>query len=238
MNRNFICELPKEVSKLLSTERVQGKSGKNFNVGHSTLNNLVVLNLLFREHQPEKTMEVGLLFGASALLFLSLHKEFGRSGIRQHLALDPFQDHCWDDVGLLEIEKAGLSDWFELRRTFSSIEMPRMLDSGERFGMIYVDGSHIFEDVFVDAYYGARLLEKGGIILFDDCSDKHVAKVIKFLRRNCAHALQEVNLSRYYPKGKARFRYRAGHFIGKCQLTAFRLIGHMDRAWNAPFLKF
>jgi hypothetical protein len=87
-------------------------------VGHSTLNNLVVINLLFREHQPEKTMEVGLLFGASALLFLSLHKEFGRSGIRQHLALDPFQDHCWDDVGLLEIEKAGLSDWFELRRTF------------------------------------------------------------------------------------------------------------------------
>jgi len=238
MNHKLNYELPKAVFRLLSSEMVQGKSGKCFKLGHSTLHNLLVINLLFREYKPRRTMEVGLLFGASALLLASSHKELGRSGKRQHLALDPFQERCWDDAGLLEIEKAGLSDWFELRRTFSSIEMPRMLDSGERFGMIYVDGSHIFEDVFVDAYYGARLLEMGGIILFDDCSDKHVAKVIKFLRRNCAHALQELNLSSYYPEGKARFRYRAGHFIGKCQLTAFRLIGHMDRAWNAPFLKF
>jgi predicted O-methyltransferase YrrM len=238
MNKNLICELPKEVSKLLSTERVQGKSGKDFKVGHSTLNNLRVLNLIFREHKPEKTMEVGLLFGASALLFSSLHNELGRSGIRQHIALDPYQDHCWDDVGLLEIEKAGLSDWFELRRSFSSIEMPRMVHAGERFGMIYVDGSHIFENVFIDAYYGSRLLEKDGIILFDDSSDKHVAKVIKFIRKNCAHALLEINLAHYYSQGKARLKYRAGRLIGKCQLTAFRLIGQIDRPWNAKFFEF
>jgi len=27
---------------------------------------------------------------------------------------------------------------------------------------MYVDGSHLFEDVFVDAYFGARLLTDGG----------------------------------------------------------------------------
>jgi hypothetical protein len=113
-----------------------------------------------------------------------------------------------------------------------------MLAAGERFGLIYVDGSHIFEDVFVDAYYGARLLEKDGIILFDDSADKHVAKVMKFLKTNCAHALQEVNLADYYPKGKLRLRYLVGRIIGKCQLTAFRLVGHMDRVWNAHLSNF
>ena len=42
------------------------------------------------------------------------------------------------------------------------------LDKGERFDMIYIDGSHEFDEVFVDAYYSYRLLSPGGIMLLDD----------------------------------------------------------------------
>ena len=65
-----------------------------------------------------------------------------------------------------------------------SIFQPRLLrlvEKGEQFGLVYVDGSHIFEDVFVDAYFGSRLLAEQGIIAFDDCRDLHVLKVIKFI---------------------------------------------------------
>ena len=34
--------------------------------------------------------------------------------------------------------------------------------------MIYVDGSHNFEHVFIDAYYSVQLLDMGGVVLFDD----------------------------------------------------------------------
>ena len=46
----------------------------------------------------------------------------------------------------------------------------RMAQDGRRFGLIYIDGSQEFDDFFVDAYLCARLLEPGGIMLFDDRS--------------------------------------------------------------------
>jgi hypothetical protein len=37
-----------------------------------------------------------------------------------------------------------------------------MLEAEARFGLAYIDGSHLFEDVFVDAYYVTRSVEQGG----------------------------------------------------------------------------
>ena len=238
MNNIKFNNFPSSLVRLLNSKTVTGKSGKIFNVGHSTLNNLFVINSLFNQGKPLRTMEIGFLFGASALLFCDAHKKIGRPGERQHIALDPFQEQCWDDAGTQAIENAGLMDWFELKRSYSSIEMPRMFALKNRFGMIYIDGSHIFEDVFIDAYYGVRLLDSGGIILFDDSSDNHVKKVIKFLRKNCAHALRELNLSPFYPSTKASFRHIAARLLGKSQLTAFQLIGNIERPWDVKFSNF
>ena len=104
------------------------------------------------------------------------------------MALDPFASTVWDDVGVLAVEAAGLSSYLDLRTEFSSQALPRMIDNGDRFDFIYVDGSHLFEDVFVDAYFGLRLLSENGIIAFDDSTDPHVAKVLRFIRRNAPGA--------------------------------------------------
>ena len=80
----------------------------------------------------------------------------------RHVAIDPFQPTVWDGVGIQSLERAGLSDLVEVMQEPSCRVLPRLLSSGRQFGIMYVDGSHLFEDVFVDAYFGARLLTDGG----------------------------------------------------------------------------
>jgi hypothetical protein len=51
---------------------------------------------------------------------------------------------------------------------FSTYELPKMLESGESFDLIYVDGSHTAWAVFVDLAFCAAMLKIGGLIVLDD----------------------------------------------------------------------
>lgn len=54
------------------------------------------------------------------------------------------------------------------RKGFSTYELPKMLEAGDRFDLIYVDGSHTAWAVFVDLCYCAAVLEVGGMMVMDD----------------------------------------------------------------------
>jgi hypothetical protein len=85
-----------------------------------------------------------------------------------------------------------------------------------------VDGSHIFENVFVDFFYSCRLLASNGLILFDDCTDKRARKVIHFIDKNYSSLMQRENLSAIVNKSIMR---RAANALGFRQLVAYRKIG-------------
>ena len=195
----------------------------------STENNLRLLGALLREYGCRSTLEVGLAFGASALLFTDHHRRLGHTA-KSHVAIDPYETTTWGGVGLAQIEDAGLGTYLDFRPDPSAIVLPRLFGEGRRFDLIYVDGSHIFEDVFVDAYYGARLLNEGGIIAFDDCATSSVRKVLGFLRSNLREALGEVDLAIY--RGND-WRYRVARWLGRTQMTAFRREGTVQRAYFA-----
>jgi hypothetical protein len=55
-----------------------------------------------------------------------------------------------------------------VRRGFSTYELPKMLERGERFDLIYVDGSHTAWAVFVDLAFCAAMLRVGGLMILDD----------------------------------------------------------------------
>lgn len=57
---------------------------------------------------------------------------------------------------------------FAIRKGFSTYELPKMLEAGDRFDLIYVDGSHTAWAVGVDLAYCAAMLEIGGLIILDD----------------------------------------------------------------------
>ena len=54
------------------------------------------------------------------------------------------------------------------RKGFSTYELPRMLEAGDKFDLIYIDGSHTALAVMIDLAYCASLLSVGGLMVMDD----------------------------------------------------------------------
>lgn len=204
--------------------------------GVSTLGNIRAIRELLLKERCSKTLEIGLAFGGSALTFLSTLKEISPNDYH-HAAIDPFQTKVWRGSSVKAISDEGFSDHFTLHEDFSSLVLPDLLRRGERFDLIYIDGSHLFEDVFLDFYYSTRLLKKGGVMLFDDCADQHVLKVIKFIRRNYSQFLEELNYSTVDDPKKPLYK-KIGNLLGIRQLCGFTKTNEPPREWNAPYVKF
>lgn len=217
-----------------------GRSGKRFEeIGAlSTQRNLWMLRSLQMELHPKRTLEIGLGFGGSCLVFTSTHRDLRGGAKKQHLALDPFQTSDWDDVGLITVERAGLTGFLDFRPRFSCQELPQLVEQKEKFDLVYVDGSHLFEDVFVDLYFVSRLLSDGGVVAFDDSTLPSVRKVLQFVRKNFRASFAELDLSSHRLDQGKPLKYRLARLLGKVQMTAFRRIGPPLHEWNAPFVDF
>jgi len=226
------------LEEMIRTQRTVGQSGRVFEQlgALSTVNNLEVLRALMLERRPARTLEVGLAYGGSALAITATHRELGHEPGRQHTVIDPFQKE-WDNAALAAIDRAGLAGYIDFRPQLSSIALGALAAEGASFGLIYVDGSHLFEDVFMDAYFGCRLLDQGGVILFDDCTIDHVAKVLGFVTANWSGWIAELDLSAYRDDGGS-LRYRAARSLGKIQLRAFTRTGTDTRPWDVALKDF
>src|SRR5918996_3216367 len=55
-----------------------------------------------RERRPERTLEVGLAWGGSALFICQAHRD---NGSGHHTAVDPHQARTYRSVGVLNIER-------------------------------------------------------------------------------------------------------------------------------------
>ena len=116
--------------------------------------------------------------------------------------------------------------------------LPQLVREGAQYDLIYIDGSHLFEEVMIDCYYCTRLLREGGVMALDDSTTDQVAKAVAFLRTNQLHCLAEVDLSPHRPDGTS-FKYRAAKLLNKTQLTAFERRGNPDRqAWDIALNPF
>lgn len=222
---------------MVRSGQVTGRSGRVIGLGAlSTVNNMEVLRNFMLRHRPSRTLEVGLCFAGSALTIAASHRDLGHSPQHQHTTIDPYQPSLADNAGLDAIERAGLSGFIDFQPLPSSIALASLLAAGHNFGLIYVDGSHKFEDVFVDAYFSSRLLAVGGVMMFDDSTDPQVAKALSYL---CAHYrgwIDEFDLSSYRADGGS-LRYRVGRQLGKVQLRAFRCLGEDTRP-SKPLRRF
>jgi len=138
----------------------------------------------------------------------------------------------------MHLEQTGLREYVTLIEEYSCLALPNLLKDKKQFDFIYVDGSHLFEDVIVDFFYSSRILSENGIILFDDSTDQHVRKVIQFIKKNMSKHFQQIDLSNYGLNPEKKLRYSLAQRLGKTQATAFRKIGTGLRDWNARFVKF
>mmetsp|Transcript_49857 Transcript_49857/g.128290 ORF Transcript_49857/g.128290 Transcript_49857/m.128290 type:complete len:481 (-) Transcript_49857:482-1924(-) len=65
-----------------------------------------LLKRLLQETNARRTIEVGLAYGTSALLFAAYHVEEKRGGA--HIVIDPLQREMWKGIGLLNLRLAGV----------------------------------------------------------------------------------------------------------------------------------
>jgi SAM-dependent methyltransferase len=57
---------------------------------------------------------------------------------------------------------------FNINRGFSQNILPDLVQQDKKYDFIYIDASHRADDTFVDAYYAHKMLNPGGLIIFDD----------------------------------------------------------------------
>ena len=62
----------------------------------------------------------------------------------------------------------------------SQIVLPRLLAEGRELDLVFLDGNHRFEAVFVDLFYSGRLLSDGGIVFVDDTQLPGVRRAVDF----------------------------------------------------------
>lgn len=134
--------------------------------------------------QPVRLLEIGSWIGASALTFAFSMREFRISG--EILCVDPWLPY-FDKTDVAQgtvyeiMNKLGSTDaayqLFLHNISFSPIKIEHQrgvsadvlptLDSGS-FDVIYIDGSHYYDDVAFDLKESDRLLKVGGILCGDD----------------------------------------------------------------------
>lgn len=83
------------------------------------------------------------------------------------MIIDAYQ-HLFHDAGVEAIAAAGLADRCTLLRERSPIALPRLVTGGVSADAAFVDGSHIFHNVFVDLYFLRELVRPGELIILDE----------------------------------------------------------------------
>ncbi len=131
-----------------------------------------------RSRRPQRTIEIGLAYGVSAL-FICQALSDNQQGT--HIAIDPRERDRWENLGLEQLAEAGLTDLMTFYEAPSHVQLPQLLHEGVQVDFAFVDGNHRFDYVFLDSFYLDRLLSVGGVIAFDDVWLPSVRKVIRFM---------------------------------------------------------
>jgi len=142
------------------------------------------------EHSGAKSaLEIGLAYGASAL---SIGEALGMaSDDAHHTIIDAFQDQ-YSNVGWNILCDAGLEHQTTLIGEKSQTALPRLLLDGYRTSFAFIDGSHIFHNVFLDLVFVDQIVEGGGLVVLDDCQYPSVSKAVRYFILNRGWVLLDV----------------------------------------------
>ena len=144
----------------------------------------VLRDLLIAEN-VRVVIEIGLAYGSSALAIgEALLSQGARAPLgTRHVIIDPHQK-LFGDSGWEAIISAGLGDVSTLLSERSQLALPRLVTEGFVSDAAFVDGSHIFHNVFVDLVYLSELVKPGGLIILDDCQWPSVATAVRYFEVN------------------------------------------------------
>lgn len=144
----------------------------------AVLFNLVLGNRL------DRTLEIGMAYGLSSLFLCQAHQDKGGGG---HVAVDPCQRAEFLSIGLTNVREAGLEPRLRFMDDPDYLALPALLREGKGYGLVFIDGLHMFDYTMLDFFYADRLLDAQGFLVFDDGLLPGVARAIEYVRSNRAY---------------------------------------------------
>ena len=148
-----------------------------------------LLQELVQQLKPKVSLEVGLACGVSAMFICDGLEQAGGG---RHIVIDPnqegdFSNRGWGRIGLLNLERAGHGDKIEFFNQPSHRALPQIEAQGRRIQFAFIDGWHTFDYVLVDFFYIDKMLDVGGVVVFDDVNWPAIRDVCRFVAKNCSY---------------------------------------------------
>lgn len=167
------------IETLLSSRTVYDEKGEAFPLHSNTsLAQCAFLQSLIRRCDASTCIEIGLAYGISSLAICEAIQTKDRGLL---ISIDPHQGAAWRDIGRLNLARAGFADKVEFYDRPSFEALPKLWSEGVRVGFAYVDSVKVFDMLLIDAFYLTRMLDIGGIIVFDDCDWPGVRMLVRYL---------------------------------------------------------
>ena len=119
---------------------------------------------------PRRVLEIGTRTGISLSMLLAGY--FDLSKLERVVTVDPYLDG-YSNPGIVQmnLKHLGLfSDKIQIVKGRSQDVMFRLVQEGHKFDYILIDGDHSVEGAKQDLTFAFELLDKGGVIVFDDIS--------------------------------------------------------------------
>lgn len=179
-----------------------------------------------RESGGRRILEIGCAYGISSLYIC---EALAAAAPASYHVIDAFQSTQWHGVGRAYLDSAAAGWAVTFHETLSELCLPRMLEQGLAFDFAYVDGWHTFDQVMLEFYYINRMLEVGGVVVFDDVHLPSQQKVLAFIQTYPAYT----SLALPAPlRNSLRAKVRRAAGVPPIRLHAFRKTAADTRDWD------
>ena len=175
------------LEKILKSGCVNSPDGKVIKL-HSNISKEegVFLMKIIDELKPKVTLEVGLAYGISALFICQALEKYRNV---RHIIMDPSQNKIWGGIGLYNLREAGYQEIIDFHEQPSQLFLPQLENNGVKIDFAFIDGWHTFDHTLVDFFYIDKLLNVGGVVVFDDSTWPSVSKVIRYVLKNRSYTV-------------------------------------------------
>jgi predicted O-methyltransferase YrrM len=139
------------------------------------------------ETHAKNTLEVGLAFGTSGLVFAEYHQRAKNIGVC-HTAIDPNQfgsgEGHWEGIGVQNLKRVGFirgRNWRLVEK--SSVDALPDLAKKLKVDVALIDGYHLFDYTLLDVFYCLKMLRVGGVLIVDDKKMRAIKAVAQYVMR-------------------------------------------------------
>jgi predicted O-methyltransferase YrrM len=178
-----------------------------------------------RAIRPERSLEIGLAHGVSALAILAA---LAANGSGHHYVIDPFQ-HNYGYCGKTMIKRAGFSSLHTFFERFPEEVIPQL----PKLRFAFIDSSHLFDFTLMEFVLIDKKLEIGGVIAFHDLWMPSIRSVVRFILANRAYKMcREFSENGSKPSIRQRFKEFVGRSVSKVPGAGRALNANVLLPWS------